>query len=485
MVVELVASFSMLIGGMLLLWSVGAKGWGVAPWGFAAGTFVTVGVGFVQVATPLSGSPLLTMCVVVLAPLAAWVVARRQGRATRVPPLLTSVSLGVTAATVAVHHLLHTFAFHVDSLEYLGLSRLLVDNRYALAAIPDQIDKRYVAVSVLHAPAQSTGDYALLGITPLIAIAVMAIVAWMVYFGVHPYLGRRGALVVASIGVAALVTMNRFDFHAVYINGHLFLGLALLVTAGASWLLATGSEALGRAPAVIIALGVIALVLTRAEGVFLALAAIAPVIAASSIARATRAILLGTLGVSTTAWFAFASGIKGSRGYPMGTSGVMVAVGIAICVAAAVVAIGRLALLESKVPIAYEMGMLGIMLGMACVEPRILVGSLHATYYNAFGWRSVWGFCLTLLLVLMPIAMYAARGARLSALRMPLTMFFPIAVLLAYGRGSPYRVAAADSLNRMLIEVVPLTVAFVLIAAASPQTNERTIAQGKQVGVTR
>ncbi len=475
MLVDLLAAASMLVGGAFLLWSLGAKGWGVAPWGLAVGAFLTVGVGFLQAATPLPGSPILTMVVVVVAPVALWMIARRRGGATRVPPLLSLAAMASTAVTVAVHHLVHTFTFHVDSMEYLGVGALQVTDRYSLAVIPDQIDKRFMAVSTLHAPAHLAGEYFLAGVTPLMATATVAIVAWLVFTQARGTLGRGGAIVIAALGVAGLATMNRFDFHAVYLNGHLFFGMGLLAVAGASWLLVTGSNALGRAPVVVAALGSLFLVLTRAEGTFLALAAIIPAIAAPLVARRTRTVLLGSLGASTTAWYGFATAIKAARGYPLGTSGVMVVAGVALCVAAAVVATGRTASFERKLPAVYEMGLLGVLVGMTCVNPGILRTSVRALYFNAFGWLSSWGFSLTMLLILMPLSLCAARGARLSALRMPLTMFFPIAMLLAYGRGSPYRIASADSLNRMLIEVVPLTVAFVLMAATSTR-GDRLVA---------
>ena len=43
----------------------------------------------------------------------------------------------------------------------------------------------------------------------------------------------------------------------------------------------------------------------------------------------------------------------------------------------------------------------------------------------------------------------------------------PLLLLTAYARGSAFRVAHADSLNRMLIEVVPVAVLFVAAIALS------------------
>ena len=52
-------------------------------------------------------------------------------------------------------------------------------------------------------------------------------------------------------------------------------------------------------------------------------------------------------------------------------------------------------------------------------------------------------------------------------LRFPLTASIPMFLLFAFLRGSPYRVGETDSLNRMLIHIVPLAILFVVSAAAS------------------
>jgi hypothetical protein len=476
--VEVVSAGSMLVGGAFLLWTLGARGWGVGVWSLAVGSFLTMVVGYLQVVTPLPGNPALTMALVGFVPVAGWFVTRRRGAVTPIPLVGSVVALAALSATVLTHYFLRTFAFHVDSMEYLGIGQLLVDNTYSEVVIPDQIDKRILAVPLLHAPAHLTGSFHMAGITPALAIATIGIVAWLVHAAARPTWGDRGAWSLAGLGVLVLVTMNRFDFHAIYLNGHLYTGLAVLATAGASWLLVTKSTALGRAPVVVAALGCFALVLSRTEGPFLALAAIAPVVAARDLSRGTRVALLAAAGTSITAWYAFATALRASRGYELGPSAPMAAVGVMLVGGAVIVALGRLPRLVSLAPAIFGVGIVGVVLGWALLDPTILGDSLFALYHNAYGWFGSWGVSFGLLTGLVVAALLGLRGSTLAPLRAPVTMFLPIAMLLAYARGSAYRVAAADSLNRMLIEVVPLAVAFVLVAlAVSRRTLTATAAK--------
>ena len=475
--VELAAVASMLVGGMFLLWSFGAKGWGVAPWGFATGAFLTIAVGFVQAATPLTGSPIVTMSVVAFGPVAWWWREMARGRATPVSWVVSGTASAVVGGSVALHRGLHTFAYHVDSMEYLGVGALLVHNNYAAAVIPDQMDKRFLAVPLLHASAHLAGEYYLASVTPLLACAVVGIVGWLVLTRARPIVGDRGAWWLAALGMVALATMNRFDFHAIYLNGHLFTALGVLAAAGSCWLVASGSSSLGRAPAAVAVLAIIALVLTRAEGTFLALAAVLPVVATSSVGRRVRALLLGTVGLSTALWYGFTAAIKISRDYPLGPSGPMLVAGLAMVAAAVVVANGRWAGTWRRSPFFYEGGIAAIVLLLAYVKPSILTISIDALYNNAYGWFSSWGAAFEIVTMLVIAAVFVSRGQGLGSIRAPVTIFLPLAMFLAYARGSGYRTADADSLNRMLVEVVPLAIVYVLMSAVENRSEAKAPAE--------
>jgi hypothetical protein len=465
MIVESLAVASMLLGGACLLAGSGARGWGVAPWGFAVGAFLTVIVGFIQVATPLSGNPILTMTVVAGAPLTWWVSRRSHGHGAALPLVGAAPVAVILVATVALHRGLHTFAYHVDSLEYLGVGALLADDRYTEAVTGSELDKRLVAVSLLHAPARIVGEYFLASATPLVALSIAGILAWLVVTKARPVVGASGAWIVASLGVFTLLTMNRFIFHAVYLNGHLFTALGVLALAGACWLLLTGSEALGRAPVVVAALAAITLVLTRPEGPFLALAAIVPVVASDRVNRRVSASLLAALGGAWVTWYGFVVVIKANRGLEQGVSPVMAFAGLALLAFAVVIARDWWGRPVSALPFVYEAGLLGVLAGCALHDPAILRDSIIATHANAFGFYALWGSVLGCLALLIAVSAASGLGWDLTVLRLPVTTFIPLGFILAYVRGIAYRPFNADSFTRMLVEIVPLGVAYVLMTA--------------------
>ncbi len=465
MIVELTAVASMLVGGAFLLAGLGARGWGLAPWGFALGVFLTIAVGFVQVATPLPGTPLLTMAIVAGAPLSWWGWRRRRGLASPIPILGSVITAACAVVIVGVNRGLHTYTYHSDSLEYLGLGALLADDHYTEAVTGSGLDKRLVGVSLLHAPARLTGEYFLAGVTPLIAVSILGIVAWLVANRARQAMGRGGAVAIAALGVTALSTMNRFVFHAVYLNGHLLTALGVLSLAGACWLMASDSMSLGRAPGVIAGAAAVGLVLSRPEGPFLALAAIVPIMALRKASGREMALLMGTLGGATVTWYGFVVILKAMRGLPQGYSPAMIVVGLVMGVYAVVVYLGRGTWLASRMAVVYEVGLIASLGFLAIRDSTILEQSVRAIYANVLGSYSWWGSVVRVLMFLVVLSIVCRRGRDLTVLRLPVTSFIPLGLLLAYARGTPYRPFDADSFNRMLIEVVPLAVAYVLMTA--------------------
>ena len=59
-------------------------------------------------------------------------------------------------------------------------------------------------------------------------------------------------------------------------------------------------------------------------------------------------------------------------------------------------------------------------------------------------------------------------------LRFPLTTFVPFVFLMAYFREGSYRVGLADSLNRMIMHVVPLAILLLLILVTVGDRPEPT-----------
>jgi hypothetical protein len=82
-----------------------------------------------------------------------------------------------------------------------------------------------------------------------------------------------------------------------------------------------------------------------------------------------------------------------------------------------------------------------------------------------------WGYSLVILALFVLVCAVAVRGGEIIFLRFPVTCFVPIAFLLVYFRGFPYRIGVGDSLNRISTHIVPLAVLFVIAAASSLRWN--------------
>ncbi|MCC5981443.1 MAG: hypothetical protein JJU26_06955 [Oceanicaulis sp.] len=69
------------------------------------------------------------------------------------------------------------------------------------------------------------------------------------------------------------------------------------------------------------------------------------------------------------------------------------------------------------------------------------------------------------------MALALIRIPHSAYLRMPVTAFALVWILLAYVRGSPYRYGGGDSGNRMMFHAVPLMVLLVAVALADPEVR--------------
>lgn len=481
---ELLATWCMVGGGVLAMMAAGLRGWGIIPWGIAAGLCLQVGTVFLQVLTPLPGHPALTLAVVGGGPLAWYLVRRRTRPLAAVRPWVAVGTAAGLAALVAFNRAFDTFAYHVDSLEYLGAGALVADDRYADYASVDTLDKRLLGVTALHLPARLAGEFALESVTPLVALAIIGLVGWALYTRASRDLGAKTGWFFAGLSAIALVTMNRFLFNAVYLNGHLLTALALLMVAVAGWL-ALNRDPESRPALVAAAFALVAIVVTRPEGALLGALALVPVIASPIVEASIRRALLRTLGASVIAWYGFVTIDKASRDIPLGTSGLMALTGVAALTASFVVGWRWLDARSRAIPYVAELGIWLVLLVFTLRAPSILRESVRALWFNVMGPVGSWGVSFGIVVLLVVVAAASRPGESFGPLRLAVTTFLPVMFVLAFARGSAYRVGMADSLNRMIIEVVPLAVLFGLAVAARARAERGPTREFVKVSVSR
>lgn len=457
-------------------------GWGAARPAVAllAGISLHVVVGGAVVAAVAFGAPappwLVTPALVLLGAFAARAATRsgpsRNVSSWRFPEPRMAVAAVVLALLAVGVRALRLASIGPDAVEYLAGARLLgLGAADLLVTAPSYLERRSVALQVLHAPlaaldlggAFALGPAALLAVLLLVAVLVDRLAAAQV----DPPWPRR----LAVLAVLSLVTLERVLSAATRGNGHqIVAGVVLLVVAAG--LFATGPRGAGSTPArprdaaILAALAVGALVLLRPEGALLGLLLLVPT--AASLGRTDvldRWPWYG-LGAVTVAWQSALIAVHATVGVEVGARNLLqLVLGAAALAAPALV--GRAPVrLRRLVPIAAAAVLGAALVAHAILAPHVLRRSVGATAINLVD-EGRWGGAFPILAVLVLVAVLAEVRARLrgeppdpawSRVRFPVVAFPVFGILLGLLRDAPFRIGPADSLNRMWLHVVPLVV---------------------------
>lgn len=451
--------------GWTMLHVLGLRGWGAVPAGFIAGSFALVAIGLVFVAARLPTEPVWLMGVMMLFSL-AYLLPRR---ARIMPRDISALVAGLAILAVLVLALreANLVKYHIDSFRYLMSAQLLAEGQYSLANM-NLLTKRMLAAPLLHAPAALYGEYYVRAFIPVLAVSLLGTMVWFLGRGVR---SRRPQYVAASIAmVLLLATSNRFIWNAFYINAHLYFAIAFLAISASAWLLATREDVERRPLYALIALALPAIVVARPEGFLAAGLAIAPLLFSGTVSWRGRGLVLSVYGVSLILWYGYVAlaHLASERSIPLSTSGPLIlgaaAVLLVPCLAWPYLTRWRKLLLAGV-----EIGLWLALAACAVRDPEVLSRSLDAIYQNLVVGAGSWGSSLLVLGGLLILAWSFCRDESLSYLRFPVTAMVPMFLLLAYLREGAYRAGNGDSLNRMLIEIVPLAVLFLAAAAASAQ----------------
>lgn len=474
--VEYLTIAALLVGGGAFLRAVNVRGWVLPALALIVGIAVQAAVGLVQVVAGLPTYPAITLGLTVALPV-GWLVWRIR-RGDDLGPLRPTIAgyatgLGVAVAVIVLR-LANLVKWHTDSLTYMITSDLLAHNTYRTGVSTHFLTGRMLGLPLLHAPANAANDTYLRAVTPLLAVATLALLVWLLRTGLPRVPGRVLALF-GALGALLLLTNNRFVFSVFYLNGHLELAAMTLLIAGCGWLLAAGrgqTEALRALQLVAIP----ALVLIRPEGTLAAALALLPTLLTRDIPVRHRAALLATLGATTVAWQGFEAWVFIDRGYPVPASvlGVL-ALGVALVAAIALLHWNALTARSRELLWLVEAVLWLALAALAVRKPAVLVDSVKATYANLVQGKGGWGLSLVVLGLLFVAALVLFRTRHQAYLRFPVTTFVPLAFVLAYLREGAYREGFGDSLTRMFMHIVPLAVLALLVAVTShtgPSTTD-------------
>ena len=467
MIGEYLVVLALLLGGSLLARSVGLRGWVVPAVGYGLGVALHVGITGLTVITSLPLPAWAPVLLTVAGPgvWLAWLVGR--GEDVRISMTGMVVVAGLTFLLVAGFRMAHLVNLTPDSFRYLTTTGLLGSGRLEEAS-PFLLESRLLAVPVMHMPATLYGELYLRAATPLLAISCVLTLASIIRTGLRSIESPPGPIVVAVVAGVWLASMNRFVFHAFYLNGHLPLATWLLVLGGVSWLAVQVPERdvvhrLGLIQVVVVP----AIVLTRPEAGLLAGLVLLPLLVTPQVPDRLRWPALASLGVSMALWQGFlATTYRTTEGSAPTSVDGLLGLGIVVVLLSAAIARIGTAWLPRRGLGATE-GALWVGLFIAVVlDDRILRSSIRATLINLSG-DGGWGVSIVVLGILAVAVLFLTDAPGRAVLRFPLTAFVPLSLLIAYLRDGAYRVGPGDSLNRMLLHLVPLAVLFVATAFAS------------------
>lgn len=469
MINELLVVAVIFVGGCAAMRVLGVSGWWLPGLGFLAGICLYLGIGFVQVATWLPTSPAITLVLTVGLPVGWWVLRWRRGGdvGVRVLPAVASMA-GLFAAVVALRAA-NALKWHTDSLDYLIVARLLAEGHYRSTNTMLLVSTRQLGAPLLHAPANLDGELYLRSITPLLAVATIVTLVWFLRQGMRIGSGRLGFGLAAALLVLLMVTNDRVIHHAFYLNGHLLTGAVVLLAAASGWLLAVGGEQPRRALMGLQILAIPALVITRPEGALMGVLILLPTWLSPRVPRTHRSITMAVFGASTIlssvvqGWFY----LDRSTAIPSSVTGPLL---LGVLSLLAIPLLGWPLLTHRATTWLWltEVGLWLALLALVAYHKGsgVMHRSIDATYGNLVVGEGGWGLLIVLVSALLVLGFVLFEGPpHQILLRFPVTTFVPFVYLMAYLREGEYRAAYADSMNRMIMHIVPLAVLLLFILA--------------------
>lgn len=464
MIIEMLLVLALVISGSSLLISLGMRGWALLPLGLLTGVSLFTLITYFFAITGFLPTILLPLGVCLMVPL--FILTYRVNYGLRMPlktlPTITALLLVVTLTVVFADA--NLAQYHFDSFRYLLSSSLLYDGH--IESLDDNLLlKRFSTFTVIQSLGNLSGDFYFKSIIPLISVSTLASFHWIVSEGLKRTISRSRIALASILGLTFLASTASYIYHSFYLNGHLIFAVFFLMTAGVGWLMSKDKPSHPIAPLLTIqALSVSALVLSRPEGSLFGALAIAPSLLSSRLKVSQKAVLLASFGLTTIVQqgliITIYNGINAS---------IIGFLGLGI---ASLLAIPLLSwrIIQKKPLLTLTIIELAIWLSLAIgsfIKPAIFVDSLKATIKNTALGEGGWGVSLILLGCLLTITLLLVRFPNSIFIRFPITTFIPVAFMLGFLRGTAFRVGEYDSLNRIIIQVVPLIVLFIAISAVA------------------
>lgn len=358
-----------------------------------------------------------------------------------------------------------TTIHHVDSFQYIIVVRHMEAGTFWEWGNTHQMWRRQLAVGLLHIPAALVDQLYLVSIQLYIAIATIMLASFSI-ISERARIGQTFTYLAMIFLVVALVVSNRFLMHATYLNGHLLTALYMLTVIVAAFPVFRSSRENLRLACLLQSVAVVALVVTRMEGAFLALLVLIPVLLTKELPAAYRAVPLSALGAAIIVWNGFvwiAHRLDGLSVSAFVYIYILIGVGL-ILSALLLIYFNRIIDSFSKI-LVYSASAVFVVVAYA-LNAESFGASFEASISNI---NRDWGYGLYMYGVTVLFCIIFSKNYVVAILKYPVVMYVPFMFVMAVVRDNPFRDAPADSFNRALISIFPLAILLIAIAAASRQ----------------
>jgi hypothetical protein len=390
---------------------------------------------------------------------------------------------GTIVVVVAITAAVPIVNVTADSFRYATVAGLLTMGGSAAGGSGFLFLSRSLALGTVHGLADPAVGY-LRAVGPIVAISTVVLVGDMVRAGVqslHPSVAR-----LAEVGaVLALATNHWFLFHALYLNGHLLFAAWLLLIMMVTLDVVRDPDGEHRLALCATSVLAVALTVLRPEGALVVGLALAPVALDRAVPRRWRATLLAVTGIGVVLWHtAVLLPLFGDDTRSLVELLGMSALGVALL--GAPVLLPVLDRFRGRRPLVWlHAALWGVVLLGAVRSPGIMRSSTIATIRNVTS-DGLWGVSFWMLAGLIAAVLLTRQVPDQRVWVFPLVTFLPLSLVLGFVRGGGYRIGAGDSLNRMLVHVLPLAVVTVGLAAGGRAVERRrgtSLVNGDEVEV--
>jgi len=378
-------------------------------------------------------------------------------RSRRVEWILLVPVFGLALLVVAVTRADGIVAVTPDSLSYLATAALVAAGDVSPALLsPELFAKRMLGVSLLHAPAAWSGVPALTALGPLLALASVGATGWLVHEESRPTIGPGPAVVLAGAAAATLLSVERVLAAAIYVNSHMFIATTLIV-AVALWRSGIRRTIAWGHPVGLL-LG--SIVIARPEGAIVVVVMLAAMTSRGPEVSSTeeRAAWWWVGGATALAhgvvgWSFFIAG----RPLPGPTLAMLLLVPFLFAMPELRAAVGP-ARTQSLVRWAGA-GVMASTAALVLLDVGRFGRGSTIVAANLLGGSGGWGRAGALLLIALVVGAVGTWRSELEGIGIATLAFLPLMVIIGELADQGPRLGPGDSLNRMLLHVLPLAVA--------------------------